>query len=55
MKMQDAMIIAGIGCDLDNYYSRLGIKLGVGVHKVAIRIISNRVLGLVASTTRDEL
>jgi hypothetical protein len=54
MKMQDAVTTAGIGCDLDNYCSRPGGKLGVGVHKVAIRILSNRVLGFVASTTGDE-
>jgi hypothetical protein len=46
MKMQDAVATAGIGCDLDNYCSRPGEKLGVGVHKVAIRILSNRVLDL---------
>jgi hypothetical protein len=54
MKMQDAVTTADIGCDLDNYCSRPGEKLGVGVHKVAIRILSNRVLGFVASTTGDE-
>lgn len=49
MKMQDAATRADVGCDLNDCCSEQGRGSVAGEHKVAIRIIDNRVLGLVSS------
>jgi hypothetical protein len=54
MKMQNAATRAGIGCDLDNYRSKRGSKPTAGEHKVAIRIVHNRVPGLVSGVIGNE-
>lgn len=54
MKMQDAATRAGIGCDLGDDRSKRGREWAAGEHKVAIRIVDNRVLGLVSGIIRDE-